>query len=143
MTTTPTNYPPFERPVGESVPLPITCLDRLKMELGHKPYADHDEMRIFLDENKLVYDWEYDKDTMEIQLIYSVIAILEMLCNNLDNYMRIETNFLTQNSALENLHKRIAHLRNRIKNLEEAMSEPQSCFTHMFHTHRRRVTDNA
>ena len=131
------NYPPiFEpRPQGDNFPIAITCLDRLKMELGHKPYCSDEEYQIFLDENKLVCSWEYDKDVMQIQLLNAVIAVLEMLANNLDLFMKIESNFITQTSALDALHRRIEHLENRIENLTE--HEVESDFTFMFHTHKK------
>ena len=132
------NYPPFERPSGESFPIPISCLDRLKMELGHKPYCEDDELQIFLDENGLTYLWEYDKDTMQKQLLETVISILEMLSNNLDNFMKVETNFHTTSAALENLHRRIDHLNNRIDNITESESA-DSDFSFMFHTHKKRT----
>ena len=132
-----TNYPPFAKPEGEGFPTPITCLDRLKMELGHKPYCEDDELCIFLEENGLTYSWNYDKDAMERQLLYTVISILEMLSNNVDFYMKIELNFQTQSQALDNIIKRIAHLHRRIDLITQAESEKGSDFTFMYYTHKK------
>ncbi|MDR1688814.1 MAG: hypothetical protein LBS21_09435 [Clostridiales bacterium] len=138
---TETHYPPLTNaPEQEAFQTPITCLDRLHMELGHKPYCGEDrnnrQYKIFLEENGLYADWKYNRDSMEKQLLKTVISIMEMLANNLDNYMKIETNFLTQSAALDSIHKRIAHLESRIDKIKRE-EESNSDFTYMFYTRKR------
>jgi hypothetical protein len=134
------NYPPIPAPEQDALQIPISCLDRLHMELGHKPYCgenpEDNEYKIYLDENGLSYNWKYNKDTMEKQLCQTVISIMEMLANNLDNYMKIETNFVTQSAALDSIHKRIAHLQLRIDKIASAEQESDSDFSFIFHTHK-------
>ncbi|MCL2018894.1 MAG: hypothetical protein FWG70_03960 [Oscillospiraceae bacterium] len=110
----------------------MTNLDRLKMELGHKPYCEDDEYKVFLAENGLLADENYNNDKARSNLIETVICVLEMLSNNIDNYMKVETNFHTTSAALDNLHSRINHLHNRIKNPKE--HAPEGDFSFMYHT---------
>jgi hypothetical protein len=95
------------------------------MELNHKPYLgaegeDETEYIHILEENGLYPEWTYDKDMMEKNLLKAVIAVLEIVSNDIDKYMRIETEFISQNAALDNLHKRIEHLHNRIGYIESS-----------------------
>ena len=131
-------YPDQNENQPDSFPIPeFTCLERLKMELGHSDYCEEDEFEGYLNENGLYSDLIYNKDSMQIRLLETVISVLEMLGNNLDNYMRVETNFLTQTSALDNIHKRIAHIQGRIDNIRKKDEEPNGNFSFMFHTHKK------
>lgn len=95
----------------------MTILNRLKLELAHKDYFSDDEFLTFLSENGLDGAVEYNKTTHQLGLLLSVRDILEALCNNLELYMKIQTEFTTVSSAYKNLQDRIDNIEKRIAEL--------------------------
>ena len=61
----------------------MTNLERLKLELSKKDYYTDDEYKVFLEEQDLNPNDEYIKSTCQLSLLYTVIAVLETLSNNI------------------------------------------------------------
>ena len=98
----------------------MTNLERLKLELSNKEYYTDDEYTVFLEENNLTPTDAYDKTTMQIQLLYTVVSVLETLSNDVDLMRKIQTNDIaTVDQAFEWLDKRLTALKNKIDELEE------------------------
>lgn len=79
----------------------MTNLERLKLELVHKDY--------FTDT-----DYTYNKAENQLELLQTVLAIFQALINNIELYMKIQTEFTTVSSAYKNLRDRIDELEKRI-----------------------------
>ena len=79
----------------------MTNLERLKLELAHKDY--------FTD----TY-YSYNKAENQLELLQTVLAIFQALINNIELYMKIQTEFTTVSSAYKNLRDRIDELEKRI-----------------------------
>ena len=103
----------------------MTNLERLKLELAHKDYFTDTEFRVFLEENGL--DADYTKNQLE--LLQTVLAIFQALINNIELYMKIQTEFTTVSSAYKNLRDRIDELEKRIAELPnyEAVAPTITC----------------
>lgn len=71
----------------------MTVLERLKLELNNKQYFSDDEYMVFLEENNLNPDDDYNKNTMRVNLLYTIIDVLEVLMNNLGMY-RVQIEFI-------------------------------------------------
>jgi len=78
----------------------MTNIGRLKLELSNKSYFSDSEYSVFLEENGLVATVTYNKQTDELNLLQTVIAILQALTNNIDLFRSIETEFSTTPSNL-------------------------------------------
>ena len=92
----------------------MTNLERLKLELAHKDYFTDTEFRVFLEENGLDADYTYNKAENQLELLQTVLAIFQALINNIELYMKIQTEFTTVSSAYKNLRDRIDELEKRI-----------------------------
>jgi hypothetical protein len=92
----------------------MTNIERLKLELANKSYFTDAEYSVFLEENGLADSSTYDKSTNQLQLLQSVLAILEALQNNLDLYRSYNTEFVTQGAAYNALSKQIDSINKRI-----------------------------
>ena len=79
----------------------MTNWERLKLELAHKDY--------FTDT-----DYTYNKAENQLELLQTVLAIFQALINNIELYMKIQTEFTTVSSAYKNLRDRIDELEKRI-----------------------------
>lgn len=112
----------------------MTNLDRLKLELAHKDYYSDDEYKVFLDEQGLTANEEYDKSTCQIALLHTVIAVLETLSNNIDYYRTVETEFITNTQAYEHLKNRIDELYKKIA-LIPSYEPTISQFTNLYYTY--------
>jgi hypothetical protein len=69
--------------------LKMTNLERLKLELANKSYFTDTEYAVFLEENGLDSTKTYDKQTNQLPLLQTVLAILQALQNNLDLYRNL------------------------------------------------------
>ncbi|NRT88870.1 hypothetical protein [Clostridium beijerinckii] len=109
-----------------------TNLERLKLALNNKAYYSDDEYKLFLEENGLYPDDKYVKDTMEIELLETQVAILETLSNDVDLMRRIvvEEVGLTTDQAYLHLEKRIKSLNEKILTLKE-MKETQEDYSNV------------
>ena len=61
----------------------LTNLDRLKLELAHKDYYTDEEYAVFLEEQGLEPIEDYNKENNQSALLYAVIAVLVVLCQDL------------------------------------------------------------
>lgn len=120
------------------MPNTVTTLKRLKLELANKEYFDDTQYTLFLSENNLVATQEYDKSTMQRNLLSTVLDILNMLSNDIDTFRRLEdgdTGF-SQSSAYALLSKRIDDVKQRIATIPLAPTEQYSDVVMLF-TRRR------
>lgn len=97
-----------------------TNLGRLKLSLNNKEYYTDDEYKLFLEENNLYPDDVYVKDTMEIQLLETQVAVLEALSNDIDLMRKVQAEEigLTTEQAYKYLEKRIGSINEKILNLK-------------------------
>lgn len=97
----------------------MTNIDRLKIELSEKEYFSDAAKTLevytqVLEENNLDPFEEYTKANDQINMLESVYTILQMLANNLELYIKVETEFATTSAAYQYLQKRLADLRDEI-----------------------------
>lgn len=98
----------------------MTNLERLKLELSNKQYYTDDEYSVFLNENNLIPTEVYNKTTNEIELLKTVVNILETLSNDVDLMRKIDSKDITSiDQASLYLSKRITSIENKILDLEE------------------------
>ena len=98
----------------------MTNLERLKLELSNKQYYTDDEYSVFLNENNLIPTDTYSKTTSEIDLLKTVVNILETLSNDVDLMRKIDSKDITSiDQAALYLSKRITSIENKILDLEE------------------------
>ena len=124
----------------------MKVLDRLKMELSNQQYFSDEQYIQFLTENSLTQTDEYDKSTMQKQLLYTVLDILEAVSNDIDIMRSIETEFTNEGSAYKYIADRIQQVKDKIASIPEP-EEDYSCFSLMYtrepYTKQRyRVVDN-
>lgn len=98
----------------------MTNLERLKLELSNKSYYTDEEYSVFLNENNLVPTDTYSKNNNEIDLLKTVVNILETLSNDVDLMRKIDSKDITSiDQASLYLSKRITSIENKILDLEE------------------------
>jgi hypothetical protein len=109
----------------------MSNVQRLMIELGGKEYIDDTGLCAILDENGL--DGAADYNTQDRRkLLSTVLAIFQILANNIDLYRKIETEFSTDGEAATGINKRISSLKNEIAALDAETSEANSCVTFLF-----------
>ncbi len=101
----------------------MKIIDRLNLELSNKEYFTADQYTVFLAENDLIATEEYVKATHQAKLLYSVIDILEAVSNDIEVLRKVETEFLTTESAYKHLQDRIGKLKQRIYEISENESD--------------------
>lgn len=109
----------------------MQVLDRLKMELSNQSYFSDEQYIQFLVENDLTPTDEYDKSTMQKQLLYTVLDILEAVSNDIDIMRSIETEFSNEGSAYKYIADRIQQVKDKIAAIPEP-EEDYSCFSLMY-----------
>lgn len=109
----------------------MQVLQRLKMELSNQEYFSDEQYIQFLTENSLVPTDEYDKPTMQKQLLYTVIDILEAVTNDIDLMTGISTEFSDIGQAYQFLEARIQQVKDKIAAIPEP-EEDYSCFSLMY-----------
>ena len=124
----------------------MQVLDRLKMELSNKSYFPDEQYIQFLAENSLTSTAEYDKQTMQKQLLLTVLDILEAVSNDIDIMRSIETEFSNEGSAYKYIADRIQQVKDKIASIPD-LEEDYSCFSLMYTREpypkqRYRVVDN-
>lgn len=92
-------------------------LSRLKLELNNKEYFTDEEYTQFLSENNLQHDTDYDKFTNQINLLWTVVDVLESVANDIDLMRKIETEFATTGDAVKHINTRIEKIKERIQEL--------------------------
>lgn len=102
----------------------IKILQRLKLELSNKPYYTDEEYKIFLKENGLNFDSSYDKTINEINLLNTVVSILETLSNYVDLMRKIDSkDIMSVDQASKYLSQRIYNIKKKIVEIEESKEE--------------------
>ena len=109
----------------------MQVLDRLKMELSNQEYFSDEQYIQFLTENSLTPTDEYDKPTMQKQLLFTVIDILEAVTNDIDLMTGISTEFSDIGQAYQFLEARIQQVKDKIASIPEP-EEDYSCFSLMY-----------
>ena len=109
----------------------MKVLDRLKMELSNQSYFSDEQYIQFLVENDLTPTDEYNKPTMQKQLLYTVLDILEAVSNDIDIMRSIETEFSNEGSAYKYIADRIQQVKDKIASIPEP-EEDYSCFSLMY-----------
>lgn len=92
----------------------MTNLERLKLELSNQKYYTDEEYTVFLEENSLSADEDYMKVTDQLPLLQTVIDVLNTLMNNIDNLMKVQTEFTTRTQAYKYLNDRVATIEKKI-----------------------------
>ena len=105
----------------------MQVLDRLKMELSNKQYFPDEQYTQFLVENSLTSTDEYDKQTMQKQLLLTVLDILESVSNAIDIMRSIETEFSNEGSAYKYIADRIQQVKDKIASIPEPDEEYSCC----------------
>lgn len=113
----------------------VTILNRLKLELSNKEYYSDDIYKTLLEENNLVWDDDYNKEVHEINLLNTVVAILETLANDVDMMRKIDTNgIMSVDQASKYLSQRIYNIKNKIIEIEESKEEYNGNINPIFFT---------
>lgn len=111
----------------------MTNLERLKLELSNKSYYTDEEYSVFLNENNLIPTDVYNKGNNEIDLLKTVVNILETLSNDVDLMRKIDSKDITSiDQASLYLSKRIVTIENKILDLEEKKNG-NSNITYLFY----------
>ena len=124
----------------------MQVLQRLKMELSNQEYFSDEQYIQFLVENDLTPTDEYNKPTMQKQLLYTVIDVLEAVTNDIDLMTGISTEFSDIGQAYQFLEARIQQVKDKLLAIPEP-EEDYSCFSLMYTRepipkHRYAVMDN-
>lgn len=109
----------------------MNVLDRLKLELSNKEYFSDEQYTQFLTENSLSATEEYDKQTMQKSLLFTVIDVLEVVANDTDIMQSISTEFTTVGAAYKYIEQRIGQIKDKIASIPEP-DEEYSCFSLMY-----------
>ena len=109
----------------------MQVLDRLRMELSNQQYFSDEQYIQFLVENDLTPTDEYDKPTMQKNLLYTVLDVLEAVTNDIDLMTGISTEFSNIGQAYEFLEARIQQVKDKIASIPDP-EEDYSCFSLMY-----------
>lgn len=112
----------------------FTNYDRLLVELNNRMYYPQETYEKFLNENGLLAEDTFDKNTDHAQLLETVYSILQTLLSNIDMYRRIETEFVTSGEAATSLRNRLKDLRAEINRIKAEMHYQDSDFSFMYYT---------
>ena len=121
----------------------MTNLERLNIELSEKEYfsdstTTREVYEQVLEENNLDPFEEYSKANDQINMLESVYTILQMLANNIELYIKVETEFTTTSAAYQYLQKRLKDLRDEIDRVkldthyEDESGQVSSITSYMF-----------
>lgn len=99
-----------------------TVLNRLKMELNNKNYFTEDEYELYLAENSLNSVDNYDKSTMQRNLLSTILDILEALSNDVDMMHKLDDPDLM---SVSEAYKFLAEQKQNIKNRIAAIPTPE------------------
>lgn len=125
----------------------MTNIERLQFELAEKDYfSDRTKtLEVYegvLEENNLDPYEEYSKANNQINMLESVYTILQMLANNIELYIKVETEFATTSAAYQYLQKRLKDLRDEIDRVklathyEDESGKISSITSYMFYNGR-------
>lgn len=112
----------------------FTNYERLLVELNNRMYYEKETYQKFLNENGLIAEETFDKNTDHAQLLETVYSILQTLLSNIDMYRKIETEFVTSGQASTALQNRLKDLRAEINMIKAEMHYEDSDFSFMYFT---------
>lgn len=112
----------------------FTNYERLLVELNNREYYPKETYEKFLNENGLIAEETFDKNTDHAQLLETVYSILQTLLSNIDMYRKIETEFVTSGQASTALQNRLKDLRAEINRIKAEMHYADSDFSFMYYT---------
>ncbi len=112
----------------------FTNYDRLLVELNNSMYYPQETYEKFLNENGLIAEDTFDKNTDHAQLLETVYSILQTLLSNIDMYRKVETEFATVGEAATSLRNRLKDLRAEINRIKAEMHYKDSDFSFMYYT---------
>lgn len=113
----------------------MTNLERLKLELSNKEYYTDSEYSVFLEENTLVPSSTYSKATNQINLLETVISVLETLSNDVDMMRKIDSKEITSiDQAYKYLAERITSIKTKILEIQESQEETTGNIRPIFFT---------
>lgn len=112
----------------------FTNYDRLLVELNNRMYYEKETYEKFLNENGLLAEDTFDKNTDHAQLLETVYSILQTLLSNIDMYRKVETEFVTSGEAATSLRNRLKDLRAEINRIKAEMNYKDSDFSFMYYT---------
>lgn len=108
--------------------------ERLMTELNNRMYYPQETYEKFLNENGLLAEETFDKNTDHAQLLETVYSILQTLLSNIDMYRKVETEFATVGEAATSLRNRLKDLRAEINRIKADMHYQDSDFSFMYYT---------
>ena len=108
--------------------------ERLMTELNNRMYYPQETYEKFLNENGLLAEETFDKNTDHAQLLETVYSILQTLLSNIDMYRKVETEFATVGEAATSLRNRLKDLRAEINRIKADMHYKDSDFSFMYYT---------
>ena len=112
----------------------FTNYERLMVELNNRMYYPQETYEKFLNENGLLAEETFDKNTDHAQLLETVYSILQTLLSNIDMYRKVETEFATVGEAATSLRNRLKDLRAEINRIKAEMHYKDSDFSFMYYT---------
>lgn len=113
----------------------MTNLERLKLELSNKEYYTDAEYSVFLEENNLIPSSTYSKVTNQINLLETVINVLETLSNDVDMMRKINSKEITSiDQAYKYLAERITSIKTKILEIQESQEETTGNIRPLFFT---------
>lgn len=117
----------------------MTVLERLKTELNNKDYFADTTYIIYLQENTLTATDNYDKSTMQRNLLMSVVDILEAVANDVDLMRKVsdDTTGLSTSEAYKMLQSRIQDIKSRIATIPVDTEDNYSNVSLLFTKGRR------
>lgn len=124
----------YKRTPDPMVDSGFTNYDRLMVELNNRMYYEKETYEKFLNENGLIAEETFDKNTDHAQLLETVYSILQTLLSNIDMYRKIETEFVTSGQAATALQNRLKGLRSEINRIKAEMHYEDSDFSFMYFT---------
>lgn len=110
----------------------MTNLERLKIELNQKPYYSDEIFSMYLEENDLNPEEEYNKAKDQRGLFGAVLDVLQSLANDIDLFRKTETEFVSTGEAYKYLQRRLDDIKNRIAAIpDDGESRSDWCFPFM------------
>ena len=111
----------------------MTNLERLRLELSNKDYYTDEEYTVFLLENNLIATDVYNKENNQLNLLETVVAILETLSNDVDLMRKIDSKDITSiDQAYKYLSDRINKINAKIIEIKESKEDTYSNIRPLF-----------
>lgn len=109
----------------------MTNLMRLQLELNNQPYLEESDLCYLLEENGLDPQGDYTQSN-RLKLLYTVLAVFQILTNDIDLYRQIETEFTTTGEAIQAINKRIVQIKAEIGQIEAENESATSPISYLF-----------